>query len=74
MQSETKRGSPQEFDKHRAVLRGFPESDKFSLPHGHALCFEQQVVQILLSTSSSEQSFDVAVNGFNDAEPHLYPT
>ena len=66
-------GSPQEFDR-APSLRHFPESDKLSLRYGQALRFEQQVVQILVSTSSSEERFDVAVDCFNDAEPHLHPT
>jgi hypothetical protein len=52
--ADCRRGSPQEFDN-SPVLRGFPESDELSLRHGDSLSFEEQVMQILVSTSSSEQ-------------------
>ena len=48
----------------------FPEGDKFGVGHGHALSFQQQVMQVLVATAASEQTRDVAVHCFHNS--HRY--
>jgi hypothetical protein len=54
------------------ILSSFLESNKFSLGDGHALRFQQQVVQILVPPASSEQRLDIAIDGLYHPETNLH--
>src|ERR1039457_7151885 len=64
-------GSAQESDR-RPILRGLPESDEFGFGGSHALGFEQQVVEVLVTAPASDQHLDVAVDCFDDTERRLH--
>jgi len=53
------------------ILRGFLKSNKFGLCGSQALRFQQQIVQIPVTTSSSKQGFDVAIHCFDHAHRDL---
>src|ERR1019366_3992156 len=68
-QARTKIGSAEEFVE-VGISSCFPEGDKFGVGHGHALSFQQQVMQVLVATAASEQTRDVAVHCFHNS--HRY--
>jgi len=65
-----KNGSAQEFVETR-ILGCFLKSDEFGLGDRHALGLEQQVDEILVASTPSKKSFDVAVDGFHHAERYF---
>jgi hypothetical protein len=69
---QCKYGSPQEFDWTR-ILGCFLEDHKFGPCRGHALSFQQQVTQVLVSTTAAEQGLDVPVYGFDHTKGNLGP-
>src|SRR5712664_1163595 len=66
-------GSPQESDR-VPILSGLPANHEFDLGGGHALGFEQEVLKILIPTSTSDQHFDIPVYGFHHSQWRFYPT
>src|SRR6266576_2609114 len=65
-------GSEQESRK-PCILRGFLKNEEFGLGRGQALRLQQQIVRVSVTTATSEQSFDVAVDGFNHSHRYLRP-
>jgi hypothetical protein len=65
-------GSEQESGK-LCILRGFLKNEEFGLGRGQALRLQQQIVHVSVTTATSEQSFDVAVDGFNHSHRYLRP-
>src|SRR4029077_12191536 len=55
------------------ILRGFLESDEFGLSGSQSLRLQQQIVHISITAAAAEQSFDVAVDGFNHTHGYLRP-
>ena len=53
------------------MLGGFLKSDEFGLCDRHALSLEQQIGEILVATTRSQKSLDVAVDGFHYSEAYL---
>jgi len=66
-----KYGSERQSDK-VPILSSFLESNKFSLGDGHALRFQQQVVQVLVPPASSAQGLDIAIDGLYHPETNLH--
>jgi hypothetical protein len=54
-------------------LRHLPDSEEFGLCHGHPLGLEEEVTEVLVATPPTEQSFDVAVDGFHHSEANFGP-
>jgi hypothetical protein len=48
------------------ILRGFLKSDELGSCGSQALGFQQQVIQISITSSAPQQGFDVAVHSLND--------
>ena len=55
------------------ILRGFLKNEEFGLCGRQALRFEQQVIHVSITAAASEQSFDVAIDGFNHTHRYLRP-
>jgi transposase len=55
------------------VLCGFLKSDEVGSRGSQPLRFQQQVVEVAVAVSPAQQSFDIAVDRFHDAQPHLGP-
>src|ERR1700677_3559414 len=55
------------------ILRGFLKSDEFGLCGSQALRLQQQIVHVSITTAATEQSFDVAVDGFHPTHRYLRP-
>ena len=55
------------------VLRGFLKSNEVGSRGGQPLYFQQQVVEVSVSASTSEQRFDIAVDRLHHSQPHLGP-
>src|ERR1700683_2145039 len=55
------------------ILRGFLKSHEFGLCGGQALRLQQQVVHVSITKAATEQSFDVAVDGFYHTHRYLRP-
>ena len=70
--AQYKKGSERESGK-LCILRGFMKSEEFSLRGRQALRFEQQVIHVSITAAASEQSFDVAVDGFNHSHRYFGP-
>jgi hypothetical protein len=68
----SKRFGPERQSDRVPILSRFLESDKFSLGDGHALRFQQQVVQVLVPPASSEQGLDIAIDGLYHPETNLH--
>jgi len=49
------------------ILRRSLEGDRIGLGHGHALSFQKEIAEILVSPTSPKQSFDIAVDGLHHA-------
>ena len=54
-------------------LRHLPDSEEFGLRHGHPLGLEEEVTEVLVTPPPTEQSFDVAVDGFHHSEANSGP-
>src|SRR5579864_210933 len=67
-----KMGSERESGK-LCILRGFVKNEEFSLRGRQALRFEQQVIHVSITAAASEQSFDVAIDGFYHTHRYLRP-
>ena len=72
LDADSELGSEQESGK-LCILRGFLKNEEFGLGRGQALRLPQQIVHVSLTTARSEQSFDVAVGGFNHSHRYLRP-
>jgi hypothetical protein len=44
------------------LLGRFPESDVFGIGHGHPLCFEEKVAQVLVSAPPPQKALNVSVH------------
>ena len=53
------------------ILRSFLKSDEFGLGGGQALRLQQQIVHVSVPAAATEESFDVAVDGFYNPHRHL---
>ena len=67
-----KKGSARQSGQMR-ILRGFLESDEFGLSGSQSLRLQQQIVHVSITAAAAEQSFDVAVDGFNHTQWYLRP-
>jgi hypothetical protein len=63
-------GSAQEFVETR-ILGCFLKNDECGLGDGHALGLGQQVAEILVAAAPSQNSLDVAVDGFHHSEGYF---
>ena len=66
------KGSEQQFDSAR-ILGCFSESDEFRLQRRHALGLEEEVAQVLVAATATEQRFQVTVDGLDYAHWYLGP-
>jgi hypothetical protein len=55
------------------MLRGFLKNDEFGLGGRQALRLQQQIAHVSITAAPTEQSFDVAVDGFNYSHRYLRP-
>jgi hypothetical protein len=53
------------------ILRDLPECDELGSGRDHALCFEQQVLQVLISTPAVDQQTEFGVDAFHYAKPYF---
>jgi len=63
-------GSAQEFGETR-ILGCILQNDEFGICGRHALSFQDQVGEIIVAAPHSQQSLDVAVDGFHHTETNF---
>jgi hypothetical protein len=63
-------GSAQEFVETR-ILGCFLKNHEFSLCDRHVLSLQQQIGEILVAATPSQEGFDVAVDGLHHAETYF---